>query len=67
MITRTFTNELGREITINVRDVMGDRPGLEDAIQLDIFSDESQDEWTITDWEARTLLTCLKERFESRH
>lgn len=59
----TFKNELSNEITIQIRNVMGDQEGLEDSIQIDIEGPGSQVEQTLTPVEAYVLMRLLEQHF----
>lgn len=58
---RAFVNELGNEITIQVRNVMGTDELLDHCIEIDIEGPNSSDEWTITPLEAGYLSSALLE------
>lgn len=57
----TFINELGNEITIQIRNVMGTDEALDHCIEIDIEGPDSSDEWTITPMEAYYLRDLLAE------
>lgn len=58
---QTFKNELGNEITIQIRSVMGTDEALDHCIEIDIQGPSSSDEWTITPQEACILRDLLSE------
>lgn len=58
---RAFTNELGNEITIQIRNVIGTDEALDHCIEIDIEGPNSSDEWTVTPQEACILRDLLAE------
>lgn len=58
---RKFINELGNEITILIRNVMGHEEEIETSIEIDILGPNSQNEWILTQKEAGYLSSALLE------
>lgn len=58
---RTFINELGNKITIQIRSVMGTDKALDHSIEIDMEGPNSSDEWIVTPQEACILRDLLSE------
>lgn len=55
-VVKNFTNELGNEIGIAIRD-------REETTEIQVWGPNSQDEWELTKMETLELFNALKEHY----